>query len=94
MFGLGMIIGRLDRKVLNMREGYLRNALLAILVVNCMFLTRFFLWQAFWQALYAVTPCFLLHYLLAPRNQELTAGQSDNDLKKRPLSVDTKAPAR
>lgn len=94
MFGLGMIIGRLDRKVLNMREGYLRNALLAILVVNCMFLTRFFLWQAFWQALYAVIPCFLLHYLLAPRNQELTAGQSDNDLKKRPLSVDTKAPAR
>ena len=63
---LGGIIGYLDGRILSMRDNYLRACLVGILVVNSMFLTRFFLWQALWQALYAAVPCFLLHRFLTP----------------------------
>ncbi len=65
MFLLGGIVGYLDGWVLSMRHGYLKCALVGILAVNCMFLTRFFLWQALWQALYAVIPILILHRFLA-----------------------------
>lgn len=61
---LGFIVGWLDGLVNTLPNDYLKACLLGIVVVNAMFLTRFFLWQAFYQLLYAVVPCwFLARYL-------------------------------
>jgi len=60
MFVLGYCLALLDGYVLTMRPGYLKCCLIGIVVINAMFLTRFFLWQYFYQMLYAAVPCALL----------------------------------
>jgi hypothetical protein len=60
MLVLGYLIALLDCYVLTMRPGYLQSCLIGIVVINAMFLTRFFLWQYFYQMLYAAIPCMLL----------------------------------
>ena len=60
MLVLGYLISLADCYVLTMRRGYLQSCLLGIVVINAMFLTRFFLWQYFYQMLYAAIPCMLL----------------------------------
>lgn len=57
---LGYLVALLDGRVLTMPPGYLRCCLIGIVVVNAMFLTRFFLWQAFYKAVYSMVPCILL----------------------------------
>jgi len=57
---LGYLISLLDWTILTMRPGYLQCCLIAIVTVNAMFLTRFFLWQYFYQVLYAAIPCIAL----------------------------------
>jgi len=64
MLVLGYLIAMLDCYVLTMRAGYLQSCLVGIVVVNAMFLTRFFLWQYFYQMLYAAIPCFVLAWYL------------------------------
>ncbi len=59
---LGYLLAWVDLRVFVMPRSYLRCCLIAILSVNAMFLTRFFLWQYFYQVLYAVIPCFALAY--------------------------------
>jgi len=60
MLVLGYLISLVDCYVRTMRRGYLQSCLLGIVVINAMFLTRFFLWQYFYQMLYAAIPCFVL----------------------------------
>ncbi|MEM0966358.1 MAG: hypothetical protein AAGJ81_09450 [Verrucomicrobiota bacterium] len=79
MLILGLLVGYLDGRVLSMKDGYLKYAFLAILAVNCMFLTRFFLWQALWQGLYAVIPCLVLNYLLRPKTIESDASDLEGE---------------
>lgn len=62
MFALGYLLAWADLRVLVMPRSYLRCCLIAILSVNAMFLTRFLLWQYFYQVLYSVVPCFALAY--------------------------------
>jgi len=57
---LGYLIALLDCYVLTMRLGYLQSCLVGIVVINAMFLTRFFLWQYFYQMLYAAIPIIVL----------------------------------
>ena len=57
---LGYLVSLLDWTILTMRPGYLQCCLIAIVTVNAMFLTRFFLWQYFYQVLYAAIPCIAL----------------------------------
>jgi hypothetical protein len=57
---LGYLLSLLDWTILTMRPGYLQCCLIAIVTVNAMFLTRVFLWQYFYQMLYAMIPCLLL----------------------------------
>jgi len=64
MVVLGYLIALLDCYVLTMRPGYLQSCLVGIVVINAMFLTRFFLWQYFYQMLYAAIPCFVLAWYL------------------------------
>ena len=60
MVVLGYLVSLLDWTILTMRSGYLQCCLIAIVTVNAMFLTRFFLWQSFYQVLYAMVPCIAL----------------------------------
>jgi len=57
---LGYGVSFLDRLVLTMPRGYLQSCLIGIVVVNGMYLSRFFLWQYFYQLMYAAVPCILL----------------------------------
>ncbi|MFM8657627.1 MAG: hypothetical protein ACKOD5_10930, partial [Chthoniobacterales bacterium] len=60
MVVLGYLVSLLDWTILTMRPGYLQCCLIAIVTLNDIFLTRFFLWQYFYQVLYAVIPCVVL----------------------------------
>jgi hypothetical protein len=53
---LGFLIATLDGWVFTLPRGYLQYCLIGIVTVNAMFLTRFFLWQYFYQMLYAMIP--------------------------------------
>jgi len=57
---LGFFIGALDGWVFTLPRGYLQYCLIGVVTVNAMFLTRFFLWQYFYQMLYAMIPILTL----------------------------------
>jgi len=57
---LGYLIALLDYYVFTMPRGYLQYCLIGIVTVNAMFLTRFFLWQYFYQIVYAIIPIVAL----------------------------------
>ncbi len=57
---LGFLISFADWWALTLPRGYLQCCLVGILVVNGMLLSRFFLWQYFYQVLYAAVPCMVL----------------------------------
>jgi hypothetical protein len=59
MLLLGYLICCLDYFVLTMRPGFARAVMMGVIVTNGMFLTRVFLWQYFYQALYMIIPLFL-----------------------------------
>jgi hypothetical protein len=64
MFLLGYLIALLDWYIQTMPRGYLRCCLISITVINAMYLTRFYLWQYFYQVLYAAIPCIVLAWYL------------------------------
>jgi hypothetical protein len=53
---LGFLLATLDAWVFTMPRGYVQYCLIGIVTINAMFLTRFFLWQYFYQLLYAMIP--------------------------------------
>jgi hypothetical protein len=57
---LGFLIAALDCWVFTLARGYVQYCLIGIVTVNAMFLTRFFLWQYFYQMLYAMIPIVVL----------------------------------
>lgn len=57
---LGCLIATLDCWVFTLPRGYLQYCLIGVVTVNAMFLSRFFLWQYFYQVLYAMIPIFAL----------------------------------
>lgn len=65
MFVLGYLLSWLDCYVLTMPRGYVQYCLIGIVTVNAMFLTRFFLWQYFYQMLYAMIPILALAWWFA-----------------------------
>jgi hypothetical protein len=71
MLALGYLLAWGDLRVLVMPPGHLRSCLIAILAVNAMFLTRFYLWQYFYQILYAVIPCLAFAYVFKKRNRSM-----------------------
>lgn len=70
---LGAIIRWMDFRVYALPDGYLKACLIGIVTVNAMFLTRFLLWQWFYQLLYAVIPCIILARWLGNRSIPLKA---------------------
>lgn len=64
MFVLGYLISWLDWYVLTMPRGYLQYCLIGVVTVNAMFLSRLFLWQYFYQMLYAMIPIVALAWWL------------------------------
>lgn len=77
MFVLGYLLSWLDWYVLTMPRGYLQYCLIGILTVNAMFLTRFFLWQYFYQMLYAVIPIVALAWWFG-RSAKMSAASARN----------------
>lgn len=64
MLLLGFILSYLDGLVLTMPLGNLQCCLYGIHVVNGMYLTRFYLWQWFYQVLYMAIPCLVIVWLI------------------------------
>lgn len=57
---LGSIISFVDGYIDTMRSSSLKSCLYGLFVVNCMLLTRIFLWQFLTALLYSVIPCVFL----------------------------------
>jgi hypothetical protein len=57
---LGYLLSWMDWYALTMRPGYLQSCVIGIFTINAMFLSRFFMWQYFYQVLYAILPCMFL----------------------------------
>lgn len=74
---LGFLVATLDCWVFTLPRGYLQYCLIGIVTINAMFLTRFFLWQYFYQMLYAMVPCLLLAWWFG-RSAKLNAGAARN----------------
>lgn len=75
MLVLGYLISYLDWTVLTMPRTYLRFCLYGVLVVTALGLSRYFLWQYFYQTLYAVLPC-LIFAKIVNRNAENNRGNN------------------
>jgi hypothetical protein len=70
---LGFLIAMLDCWVFTLPRGYLQYCLIGIVTVNAMFLTRFFLWQYFYQMLYAMIPIFALAWFFGRDARQMQA---------------------
>jgi hypothetical protein len=77
MFVLGHLVAWLDCYVLTMPRGYLQYCLIGIVTVNAMFLTRFFLFQYFYQMLYALIPIVALAWWFG-RNAKMSGASARN----------------
>ena len=74
---LGFLLGILDAWVFTLPRGYVQYCFIGIVTVNAMFLTRFFLWQYFYQMLYAIIPIMALAWWFG-RSSKLNAGAARN----------------
>ena len=93
MFVLGFLVSLLDWYVYTMRSGYLQSCMLGIVTINAMYLSRFFLWQYFYQVLYGVVPCVILAWICS---RSATRGGKAGSLPERSstrLSRPTPTPA-
>lgn len=64
---LGFLISMLDEYILSMPPGNLQAIFIGIITINSMFLSRFFLWQYFYQMLYSFLTVTILSRWLARR---------------------------
>jgi hypothetical protein len=71
---LGFLLAALDGWVFTLPRGYLQYCLIGVVTVNAMFLTRFFLWQYFYQVVYAVVPIVFLAWLFQRNTPSERAG--------------------
>ena len=84
MLLLGFLVCSLDCWVFTLPRGYLQYCLIGIVAVNAMFLTRFFLWQYFYQMLYAMVPCMLMAAWFGGKKPPLRANQHPPNFSQRP----------
>jgi len=87
MFVLGYLVSMADWWVLTLPRGYLRCCLIGVLTVNGMLLSRFFLWQYFYQVLYYVTPILLLSWWIAKMSGKSTASRRSSHRRPRPSAA-------
>jgi hypothetical protein len=74
---LGFLIGTLDGWVFTLPRGYAQYCLIGVVTVNAMFLSRFFLWQYFYQVLYALIPTLALAWWFG-RSARMSAASARN----------------
>lgn len=72
---LGYLVSYADWWALTLPRGYLRCCLIGVLAVNAMLLSRFFLWQYFYQVLYYVIPILVLSWLVTRASGKSTASR-------------------
>jgi len=82
MFILGIVVALLDAYSVLMLSGSFQSCVIAILVVNGMFLTRTFLWFYFWQVIYAVFPVyFIFKHFINLRQHAKTTRANQNQVR-------------
>jgi len=74
---LGLLLATLDIWVFTLPRGYVQYCLIGVVTVNAMFLTRFFLWQYFYQMLYAMIPIVVLAWWFG-KSAKLNAASARN----------------
>jgi hypothetical protein len=74
---LGFLLAALDGWVFTLPRGYVQYCLIGVVTVNAMFLTRFFLWQYFYQMLYALIPTLALAWWFG-RSARMSAASARN----------------
>lgn len=79
MLILGILVALLDSYSTLMLNGIFQSCVIAILVVNSMFLTRTFLWFYFWQVIYAVYPVYFISQRLIKRSQRAKSSRAIED---------------
>jgi hypothetical protein len=75
MLLLGYLVSCADWFVRSMPFSVLQCCLIGITTINAMYLSRFFLWQYFYQVLYAVVPCILLAWFVGRGSRTMRASQ-------------------
>ena len=70
MFALGLIVGNCDQLISQLKSGIFKSFLYATIAVNSLQITRFFLWQGFYQALYAIIPTLLVAIIIFPKKSK------------------------
>lgn len=88
---LGYLISMADWWALTLPRGYLQCCLVGILVVNGMLLSRFFLWQYFYQVLYAAIPCMMLAWFF---NRKHSGRRIRHDGRRHAVPADPQLMAR
>ncbi len=71
MITLGIIIGNADLLISKLKRGIFKSFLYAAIAVNALQITRFFLWQGFYQALYSIVPTLLVALIIFPRKSKV-----------------------
>lgn len=71
MITLGIIIGNCDLLISKLKRGIFKSFLYAAIAVNALQITRFFLWQGFYQALYAIVPTLIVAFIIFPRKSKV-----------------------
>lgn len=75
MFLLGGVVTYADYRVFALPFSYFKVCVYAILVINGLYLTRFLLYQSFYQVLYMVVPCYILHRMVQYEDREVVEGE-------------------
>jgi hypothetical protein len=79
MMALGMVLSWMDMRVLRMKPGLLKICTYGLVVVNALYLTRFFLWQYSYQLLYMLLPCWGLSKLVKLARRRRLQKSSPNE---------------
>jgi hypothetical protein len=75
MLVLGYFVSCADWFVRSMPFSVLQCCLVGVTTINAMYLSRFFLWQYFYQVLYAVVPCILLAWFVGRGSRKMRPSQ-------------------
>lgn len=67
MLLLGIFLGNIDNLLYKLPNGILKSFLYGTISIIALITTRFFLWQGFYQAIYAIVPAFLISLIVFPR---------------------------
>lgn len=70
MIMLGIILGNIDNFASKLPNGIFKSFIYGTIAINALQLSRFFLWQGFYQALYSILPALIISLIVFPRKSK------------------------